>query len=106
MSKIGGLEKLQKKLENLSKKAEEFDGKQSIPITELLTNSFIVKHTKFSSVEEMFNASGFKVETPEDFAAIPDVEWDKFINSVSSFENWQNMLGAAGKEWVVKKLGF
>ena len=106
MLKIEGLEKLQKELENLSRKAEELDGKHSVPVSELLTDSFISKHTKFSSAEEMFNASGFKIETQEDFTAIPDAEWDNFINSVSSFENWQSMLAEAGKEWAVKKLGF
>lgn len=54
----------------------------------------------------MFDASGFKVESQEDFAAIPDVEWNEFIRSISSFSDWQTMLGEAGATWAAKKLGF
>ena len=53
----------------------------------------------------MYEASGFKIETEEDFAAVPDDEWDSFIRSISSFPDWQSMLDKAGKEWVTKKLG-
>ena len=53
----------------------------------------------------MYEASGFKIETEEDFAAVPDDEWDGFIRSISSFPDCQSMLDKAGKEWVTKKLG-
>lgn len=104
--KIKGLDEFSRKLNDLAKKAEALDGQHSVPVNELLTPSFISKHTRFSSAEEMFEASGFKVESQEDFAAIPDAEWDEYIRSVSSFANWQEMLGAATKEWAAKKLGF
>jgi len=74
-------------------------------VSELLTDDFVSQHTSFSSVDEMFAASGFKVETQEDFAAIPDAEWDNYIRSISSFDGWQSMLGAAGQEWAKRKLG-
>ena len=100
MFKIEGLDELQKKLGDLAKKADALDGKHNIPVAELLTDSFVSQHTSFSSAEKMFKASGFKVETQEDFATIPDADWDNYIRSISSFDNWQNMLGAAGQEWT------
>jgi hypothetical protein len=105
MFKIEGLDELQKKLDDLARKAEELDGEHNIPISELLTDSFVSRHTSFSSAEEMFKASGFKVETQEGFAAIPDAEWDNYIRSISSFDGWQSMLGAAGQEWAKRQLG-
>lgn len=105
MLKIEGLDKLQKQLKNLARKAEQLDGKHTVPVKELLTNKFILKHTSFSTAEELFEASGFKVETQEDFAKIPDKEWDEYIRANSSFENWQDMLGAAAQVWTVSKLG-
>lgn len=105
MFKIDGLDELQKKLDDLAKNAEALDGEHSVPVSELLTDDFIAKHTSFASTDAMFEASGFKIETQEDFAAIPDDEWDTFIRSVSSFDDWQSMLGAAGQEWAVRKLG-
>ena len=105
MFKIEGLDELQNKLDQLAKNAQSLDGEHNVPVSELLTDSFISRHTSFSSVDEMFKASGFTIETQEDFAAIPDAEWDNYIRSVSSFENWQSMLGAAGQEWAKRKLG-
>ena len=106
MLKIEGLDQLQKKLKNIAKKAKELDGEHSVPVSELLTNSFIAKHTTYSTADEMFEASGFKVETQKDFSNIPDTEWDEYIRSNSSFADWQSMLGAATQEWAASKLGF
>lgn len=105
MYKIEGLDELQSKLDDLSKKAEKLDGQHNVPVSELLTDSFVAQHTSFSSVDEMFKASGFKVETQEDFAAIPDIEWDNYIRSVSNFDGWQSMLDAGVQEWAKRKLG-
>lgn len=106
MFKIEGLDKLQKELKSLAKKAKDLDGRHSVPVSELLTDSFISRHTAFSTVDEMFEASGFKVKTQEDFANIPDAGWDEYIRTNSSFDNWQSMLGASTQEWTVSKLGF
>lgn len=106
MLKITGLNELTKKLDDLSEKAETLGGNHSVQISELLTTTFVSKHTHFANADEMFAASGYKLETQEDFAAIPDDKWDEFIRSVSSFSDWQAMLGEAGKEWAARKLGF
>lgn len=87
-------------------KIDGLDGEHSVPVSELLTDSFIARHTSFASSDAMFEASGFKIETKEDFAAIPDIKWDEFIRSISSFDDWKSMLSAAGQEWAVRKLGF
>jgi hypothetical protein len=105
MFKISGLDELQNKLSNLADKARELDGQHNVPISELLTADFLAKHTQFLSANDLFEASGFKVESTDDFKAIPDDKWDEFIRSVSSFANWQAMLASAGEEWAVKQLG-
>lgn len=106
MLKITGLDEVTKKLDGLAKKAEELDGQHNIPIAELLNPLFISRYTRFSNVDEMLDASGFSIESKDDFAAVPDDQWDVFIRSVSSFSDWQEMLSTAGQEWVAKKLGF
>ena len=105
MLKITSLDELTKKLDELGRKAGEMDGKQNVPMNELLNDTFVSRHTRFVNADEMFASSGFKIETQEDFAAIPDDKWDEFIRSVSAFPDWNGMLGTAGKEWVGKKLG-
>ena len=54
----------------------------------------------------MFEVSGFKFETQEDFFNISDAGLDEYIRTNSSFDNWQGMLGAATQEWTASKLGF
>jgi len=103
--KIKGLEEFSKKLDNLAKNTKALDGQHTVAVTELLTPAFVAEHTRFSNADEMFEASGFKIETSEDFKAIPDDKWDEFIRSISSFQNWQSMLSEASKAWAVKKLG-
>lgn len=105
MFKIEGLDKLQNRLNDLADKAQALDGHRKVPLAELLSASFLSRHTKFLSLHDLLAASGFKVESTEDFSAIPDDDWDKFIRSISNFQSWEAMLGAAGEDWLVKQLG-
>lgn len=105
MFKIEGFDKLQKKFDDFAKKVEVLDGQHHVPVSELLTDAFVSQHTSFSSTDKMFAASGFTIKTQEDFAAIPDAEWDDYIRSISSFNDWQSMLHAAMQEWTKRKIG-
>lgn len=95
---IKGLKEMQNKLESLATTSQ-------VPLTEMLTPSFIVSCSRFTSVEELFDASGFQVNSPEDFKAIPDNEWDSFISKNTSYQNWSEMLSAAAAQWTKAKLG-
>lgn len=105
MFKITGLEELQNKLSNLAEKASELDGKHSVPIADLLTADFLSGHFPFRSIDDLFRAGGFKVETTGDLEAIPGDKLDEFIRSISSFDSWQSLLAKAGEEWAAKQLG-
>jgi hypothetical protein len=93
--KIEGLDELQRNLEQLGDRASQINGRQEIPMTELLTPGFLAKHSRFLSTNEMFEAGGFKVESTEDFAKISDDEWDQFIQQNTTFVTWEEMLSAA-----------
>ena len=73
-------------------------------MSELLTPGFLAKHSRFLSTDEMFGASGFKVETTEDFQNIPGNDWNDFIRKNTSFATWDDMLSTAGAEWAKAKL--
>ncbi len=106
MLNVTGLNEMSKKFEDLANKATALSEMNQVPITELLNPTFLAKHTRFADADELFEASGFKFETQEDLAAIPDDKWDEFIRSISSYPDWISMLNDATKEWAVRELGF
>jgi hypothetical protein len=62
------------------------------------------RYTDFPTIEAMTDASGFKIESQEDFEAIPDAEWDVFVRSRTRFSTWKEMQAKAGEEYVVRRL--
>ena len=82
-------------LEKLKKNLAEMSGTSQVKLVDLMSPQFISGCSKFSSLEELFIASSFQVETMEDFAAIPDDKWDAFIKENTTHENWLEMQKAA-----------
>jgi len=86
--KTTGLDQLQKNLKAL-------EGTQEVPIGKLFPPEFMRRHTNYGSFEEMLDASPFEVESADDFKAIPDREWDEFVQAGSSFSSWAAMMKEA-----------
>ncbi len=59
---------------------EKLSNPKQVSFADLFTPSFIQSYTQFPSFELMLEASGFSVESAEDFIAIPETEWDQFIS--------------------------
>lgn len=89
---LSGLEKLEKNLEKI-------DGEHEVPVSELMTDSFIRKHTDFQTLQAFLDASG--VKSQED---IGTEVFDRFVAANTRFENWQEMFKAAGSDWMVHQL--
>jgi hypothetical protein len=103
---ISGLDAVRRSLAELRDRAEAIAGEQEVSISELFPPDFMAAHTEFDTWEGMFSASGFSVETAEDFEKIPDEQWDTFVRTHTKFANWHEMLSAGSEEWVARKLGF
>ena len=93
-----------KGFDQLKKNLSELSGTHTIPLDDLMTPSFISSCSQYSDFEELLEASGFKVETEEDFAAIPDQEWEQYIQTHTSYESWIEMQEAAGVSYIQSKL--
>ena len=93
-----------KGLDQLEKNVSELSGTSSIPLGDLMNPGFISSCSQYSNLEELIEASGFKVETEEDFAAIPDQEWEQFIQTNTSYEGWIEMKDAALNRYVAANL--
>lgn len=100
-----GFKEVQRKLQEIKRKAEILDGKH-VTFAEVFSTDFLTKYTEFASLEDMFQASGFAVKSQEDLEKIPEDKWDSFIVTHTRFSSWKNMLETAVTEWVARKLGF
>jgi hypothetical protein len=89
-----GLKKLQHNLDSLKKA-------QSIPITDLMPDSFIQQHSHFQSFQALVDASGIK--DPND---IGNESFSQFIANNTTFPSWDEMEKVAGAEYIKHKLGF
>jgi hypothetical protein len=105
MMKITGFDQVEMKLKEMGQGAQELAETKWVSFTELFPEAFLSRHSKYSSVNELFENSGFKINSQDDFGKIPDDKWDEYIRSVSDFDDWQSMLSAAMEEWTAKKLG-
>lgn len=102
---MSGFDEFERKLNRLSENAQAIDGEHLVPLNDLFPPAFMGEYTDYQSLEELFEASGFTVETPEDFAAIPDAEWDAVIVRVTRFSDWQAMQEKGAAEWIAKGIG-
>jgi hypothetical protein len=100
-----GLDEAVRKLEDLGRRAAQLEGTHEVPMREIFSNGFMSKYTDFSSFDELLDASGFKVATKEDFAAIPDDQWDAFIAARTRFSSWKEMKEKGGRDYSSRKLG-
>lgn len=103
--KFDGLDELIDELEDLQSKAENLDGME-VSFEELFNKSFMERYTKFSTFEDLLLAGNFKVESEEDFLAIPDDVFDLHISQNTSFDDWEDMLSKAQEEYIAKELDF
>ncbi len=89
-------------LQDLEKKVSNIGG--VIPFSKLFDNSFLTKHTTFSSVDEFFDSGGFDFESEEEFDAIPEDKLDAHVKNNTDFSTWKEMLDQAAHDYAEKEL--
>ena len=99
-----GFDELEKGLKKLEKEAKAMDGKK-VPFSELFNASFMRKHSSVSSFSELLKSGGYSTDADE-FAKIPDDEFDTFIRDNTNFSSWEEMQKEAANAYVSAKLGF
>jgi NADP-dependent 3-hydroxy acid dehydrogenase YdfG len=102
--KVTGLGQMKDNLEKLKNNVENIPKHQEVTFDKLFNDNFMQEFTKFNSFQEMLDNSGFKVETQEDFKAIPDKEWDDYIKENTKFDSWQDMGQSAQQEYLTNQV--
>lgn len=104
--KMEGMDDLMRALEDLRIKAMKLGGEHRVGVHDLLTPEFMSLHTRFPSFDAMLDSSTWDIASQEDFDAIPDEPWDEYVRETTDFHTWQEMLSAAGEEWIASQLDF
>lgn len=91
-------------LKNLTENAKKLEGEQQLSLGTLFNEGFLLANTNFESIDDLFEKAGFKVETEEDFAAIPQEDIDVFVRENTKFESFTDMQQQAMAEYVRKQL--
>ncbi len=102
--KITGIDEIEKQLADLQRRAEALSGEHELRLSDVLTSEFMLLHTDFESVDLMFEASGYDVQSLEDLEAIPDGAWDGFISARTRFDSWQSLIDAATTAYFERRL--
>ena len=100
--KITGLDEFRRKLDRLSRNAQNVSG--PVAFDDLFPPEFMRRYTDFTAMQAMADASGFKIDSQDDFEAIPDAGWDAFVRCHTRFSTWRDMQAKAGEEFVVRRL--
>lgn len=94
----------------LGENAQELEGGGEVSLDELFNDGFMRKYTDFDSLEKFFDASpwtvDFEGDLEADLAAIPEDEFDEYVNQHTRFPDSEEMQGKAAEEWAAGQLGF
>lgn len=97
---------LDKRFKEIESGAKEINETGSVDFKDLFTQNFMTRYTNFTNITEFFEESPFEFETQKEFESIDEKRLDEYVQQQSKFESWKDMFSTAGKEYVVKKLGF
>lgn len=101
-----GLDQLGRELKKMQQNARRLSGKQDVSFDKLFTRSFMLKHSRYSSLDALLEAGGFQAKTNKEFEAIPEKELDAHIAKNTKFKSWDAMLEEAVDQYVTTQLGF
>ncbi len=104
MITFDGFDELHRNIDQLQQNIGSLASKPEVSYNELFPTSFMTRFSNFTSFDDMLAKSGFKLDTMDDLANIPDVAWDVYIASTTRFANWKEMLRKAFEEYGQKKI--
>lgn len=99
-----GIDELADELDQMTEQALGLEDSNEVPVTELMTPTFMSEYTDFSTFEDFIEASEWTVESQADFEAIPEDEFDEHVAEHTQFTTWEAMLSQAGEEWAARQL--
>ncbi|ELZ99414.1 hypothetical protein [Haloferax sulfurifontis] len=76
-----------------------------VTLADLFPSSWVESHCQAASISEFLEESGFAVADQDSFESIPTHEWDRYVESNTEFDDWQEMLSAGVERYVLEQAG-
>lgn len=86
-------EELKNGIQHLSQSDERLE--DEVPIEEIFTEDFMLSCSEYFSIGQFFDDCGLVLEEDVVYKDIGSAELDAFVQSNTSFKNWQEMFEAA-----------
>ena len=92
-------------LDDMRERAAAMEGQNDLPLDEVFPPSFMARHTLADSIGAFLDDCEWDAETREDFADVPQDEFDDYVAERTRFDDWDAMVGRAGEEWMARQMG-
>ena len=91
---------LEKLAGDLEKADKEERSMSMVSFKDLFTPAFMTTYTDFANFSELLIVGKFNVNSLEEFMALLDKEFDKFIKKTTKFQNWEEMQSTAVADYM------
>jgi len=94
---------LKKLAENLEKADKEEKAMSMVSFKDLFTPAFMSSYTDFANFSELLVVGKFNVNSLDEFMALLDAKFDKFIKKTTKFQSWEEMQSTAVADYFKNK---
>ncbi|CAN5301549.1 hypothetical protein BH23BAC3_BH23BAC3_18830 [soil metagenome] len=74
-------------LDKLQRKAKKLHGEHDLSFDELFNKSFMKRYTQQSTIDEFFEAGGFKFDNDEEFENLPEEKLDQHVQASTKLKS-------------------
>ena len=104
---LKGIDGMLNKLDEMSKKADEYEGEgKEVGFDQLFNKEFLSEFTDFSSIQEFFDKSPFEINSEEDIQNANEKQMADWVTMNTKFSSWGEMFSKAQAEFMAKDIGF
>jgi len=83
----------------------KFSEVETITLGEILTEEFISEFTSFSNFDQMIEISKLKNKYISYSNLFISSTWNDFVNRVTQFDSWDDLIKTAIKQYIFQKHG-
>ncbi|HZK84097.1 MAG TPA: hypothetical protein VFC58_05345 [Desulfosporosinus sp.] len=89
--------------ENLDKAAKSENSMSMVSFKDLFTPAFMSNYTNFANFSELLVVGKFNVSSLDEFMALLDKDFDRFIKKTTKFKDWEEMQSTAVADYMKNK---